>query len=194
MPRPPKLRNPRAIVAHVEAEVKEEMDKARGKLSWGEFFTLMWKREKDYITLLAENENLRRENEELKARINELLSLVDRLQKALEKSKALPKEDKELLELKEKVGKIFSTATSMKMLDFLKKLGYKGSADQLKAKVRDLLDEYFVQEGYYFVSYELGLKVVPKHGFGELAWTVTRISSPSSKPEPKQMEVLVDGS
>lgn len=91
MPRPPKLRNPRQIVAHVEAEVKEEMDQARGRLSWGEFLTQWWKREKEYAVLLAEKVNLEREREDLIRRIEELEKLLEkeRLEKEMWRNRYL---------------------------------------------------------------------------------------------------------
>ena len=79
MPRPRKLRNPRNIVAQVEAEIKEEWDKLRGKLSWGEFFTAWYLRQKDVINAAVKIEALGRENKEKDKRIEELEKLVDKL-------------------------------------------------------------------------------------------------------------------
>ncbi len=85
MARPPKLRNPRAIVMHVEAELKEEWDKLRGRMSWGEFFTSWYLRQKEVINAAVKIESLERENEELRKENSELKRLVERLQDELEK-------------------------------------------------------------------------------------------------------------
>ncbi|NJE48397.1 hypothetical protein [Thermococcus sp. 9N3] len=85
MPRPPKLKNPRAIVAHVEAEIKEEWDKLRGRMSWGEFFTTWYLRQKEVINAAVKIENLERENEGLRKENEELKRLVERLQRENEK-------------------------------------------------------------------------------------------------------------
>lgn len=189
MPRPQKLRNPRAIIAQVEAEIREEMDKVRGKLSWGEFFTLMWKREKDYITLSVENENLRRENLELKRRVEELERLVERLQTALEKSKPLTKEDRELVELKSQVERIFDSRTSMKMLDFMRLIGFTNSGESLLLQARMFIEKYFRKDGRFYVSEDLGLMIIPDERFGELAWVIRRMSHSGSFPKSVEVEV-----
>lgn len=86
MARPVKLRNPRAIVAHVEAEIKEELDKLRGRLSWGEFLTAWYLRQKEIVKAIAENENLRRIVEELKKQVKELQALLEKERIAREKA------------------------------------------------------------------------------------------------------------
>ena len=85
MPRPPKLKNPRAIVAHVEAEIKEEWDRLRGRMSWGEFFTTWYLRQKEVINAAVKIESLERENEGLRKENSELKRLTERLQNELEK-------------------------------------------------------------------------------------------------------------
>ncbi len=85
MPRPQKLRNPRSIVAWVEAELKEEWDKQRGRLSWGEFFSSWYLRQKDVLNAAVKIEALERENQELRKENGELKRLVDRLNQELEK-------------------------------------------------------------------------------------------------------------
>ena len=172
-----KLKNPRFIGMVVEAEVKDEIDKARGDLSYGDFFTAWWKREKEYAILIAENESLKRENLELKKRNEELEKLVEKLESQLRLVKGTPKEEREFEELKSKVEKIFAEKSSMKMFDFLRELGYSGSSDKLISQARELIKKHFVQEGMIFVSDKLGLKIVLREGFGELAWTVMRIGS-----------------
>jgi|Deesub1362B_J571_1020462.scaffolds.fasta_scaffold00137_66 hypothetical protein len=85
MPRPIKLRNPRAIVAHVEAEIKEEWSKLKGNMSWGDFFTTWYLRQKEVINAAVKIEVLERENKEKDKRIEELEALVERLQQEAEK-------------------------------------------------------------------------------------------------------------
>ena len=85
MPRPRKLRNPRNIVAQVEAEIKEEWDKLRGRLSWGEFFTTWYLRQKEVINAVVKIEVLERENKEKDKRIKELEKLVEKLMAENEK-------------------------------------------------------------------------------------------------------------
>jgi len=74
------------------------------------------------------------------------------------------------------------------MLEFLREIGFTGSADQLKNHARMLLKKYFEQEGKFFVSYELGLMVIPDERFGELAWVIRRMTH----AHPKPVEVVVD--
>jgi len=85
MPRPQKLKNPRAIVLHVEAELKKEWDELRGRLSWGEFFSSWYLRQKDVINAAVKIESLERENNELRKENEELKRLIERLQKENEK-------------------------------------------------------------------------------------------------------------
>ena len=85
MPRPQKLRNPRSIVAWVEADLKDEWDKQRGRLSWGEFFASWYRRQKDVLNAIVKIEVLERENQALKKENSELKALVDRLNQELEK-------------------------------------------------------------------------------------------------------------
>ena len=175
MARPQKLRNPRAIVAHVEAEIKDEWNKLRGRLSWGEFFTSWYLRQKNMINAAVKIEALERENLELKKRNEELEKLVEKLESQLRLVKGTPKEEREFEELKSKVEKIFAEKSSMKMFDFLRELGYSGSSDKLISQARELIKKHFVQEGMIFVSDKLGLRIVPREGFAELAWIVEKM-------------------
>ena len=172
-----KLKNPRFITMVVEAEVKDEIDKARGDLSYGDFFTAWWKREKEYAILIAENESLKRENLELKKRNEELEKLVEKLESQLRLVKGATEEEREFEELKSKVEKIFAEENSMKMLDFLRKLGYSGSSEKLIKQAKKLIEEHFKQVGTHFVSKKLGLRIIPQEGFAELAWIIMRIGS-----------------
>ena len=85
MSRPQKLRNPRAIVLHVEADLKEEWDKLRGRMSWGEFFTAWYLRQREVINATVKIEALEREKKSLQKENEELEKLVERLQKENEK-------------------------------------------------------------------------------------------------------------
>ena len=175
MARPQKLRNPRAIVAHVEAEIKDEWNKLWGRLSWGEFFTSWYLRQKNMINAAVKIEALERENLELKKRNEELEKLVEKLESQLRLVKGTPKEEREFEELKSKVEKIFAEENSMKMLDFLRKLGYSGSSEKLIKQAKKLIEEHFKQVGTHFVSKKLGLRIIPQEGFAELAWIVEKM-------------------
>ena len=85
MPRPQKLKNPRAIVMHVEADLKEEWDKLRGRLSWGEFFSAWYLRQKEVIEAVVKIAALEKENEELRKANAELKELVERLKEENER-------------------------------------------------------------------------------------------------------------
>ncbi|WP_367884240.1 hypothetical protein [Thermococcus sp. JCM 11816] len=46
MARKPEYRNPRVVTAILEAEVKEEIDQFRGRMSYGKVFTILWQAHK----------------------------------------------------------------------------------------------------------------------------------------------------
>jgi predicted RNase H-like nuclease (RuvC/YqgF family) len=177
MPRPQKLRNPRSIVAWVEAEIKEEMEQVRGKLSWGEFFTIMWKREKDYISLAVENENLRRENEELKRRIEELMKIVQRLQEKVGELEyaQMSKRDREVIKLRQEIHAILSRHEELRLLDLFRKLGDSSQGEALMKKAEAFIERWFVKNGKYFVSKDLGVVLIPLYDVGKLGWKVRKL-------------------
>ena len=85
MARKPEYRNPRVVTSIFEADVKEEIDQFRGRLSYGKVFTLLWKLHKGEIKEELEKENLKIQLEEKDRRIEELEKLVERLQAEVEK-------------------------------------------------------------------------------------------------------------
>ncbi len=85
MARKPEYRNPRVVTSIFEAEIKDEIDQFRGRLSYGKVFTLLWKIHKGEIKEELEKENLKIQLEEKDRRIEELEKLVERLQNELEK-------------------------------------------------------------------------------------------------------------
>lgn len=110
--------------------------------------------------LRVENQALREENKELKQRIREL-----------ERQLKLPAKDRKAIELKQEIHAILENYEELKLIDLLQKLGYEGD---YKKHAKTFLNRWFVQQGYSFVSEELGLVIKPVHGFGELAWKVRR--------------------
>ena len=85
MARKPEYRNPRTFSVTVEAEIKDEVDQFRGRLSYGKVFTLLWRLHKGEIKEELENENLKIQLEEKDRRIEELENLVERLEERIRK-------------------------------------------------------------------------------------------------------------
>lgn len=115
--------------------------------------------------LIDRVEKLELENKALKEKIAELkkqAKMTARERKA-EDFKA------EVYEVLERYGK-----NGMKMIDFLKKLGYTSNFDM---HAKEFLDQWFVEEKYKLISEELGLVVEKDPHFGRLAWMVKRIDS-----------------
>ncbi len=126
--------------------------------------------------LRVENQALKEENKELKQRIRELEKQL-RMSARERRADDLKKEIHEVIDRYSRDGKI-------KMVELMKRLGYSG---ELLKHAKEFLEQWFVKEGKVYVSYELGLVIVPHHKFGELAWEVRKLAS-SSNPTP--MEVV----
>ena len=172
MARKPEYRNPRVVTAILEADVKEEIDQFRGRLSYGKVFTILWQAHKGEVVDALELENLRRENAELKARVEELTRLVQRLQGELEKAGAISSRERRATSLKTEIREVinrYGKNGRIKMLELLKRLGY---SSDFKRHARELLEEWFVDEGKVLVSEELGLVVEKDPRYGEPAWVV----------------------
>ena len=172
MARKPEYRNPRVVTAILEADVKEEIDQFRGRLSYGKVFTILWQAHKGEVVDALELENLRRENAELKARVEELTRLVQRLQGELEKAGAISSRERRATSLKTEIREVinrYGKNGRIKMLELLKRLGY---SSDFKKHARELLEEWFIDEGKVLVSEELGLVVEKDLQYGEPAWVV----------------------
>lgn len=196
----------------IEKSYAEKFDQKRGSLSRPEFLKLLlaaadaniaevmrereeWKQralklEKMYIELedkyikleqayndaIVENQALKEENKELKQRIRELERQL-KMSARERRAEDFKKEIHEVIDRYSRDGRI-------KMVELMKRLGYSG---ELLKHAKEFLEQWFVKEGKVYVSYELGLVIVPHHKFGELAWEVRRLAS-SSNPTP--MEVV----
>ena len=117
----------------------------------------------DYEKLLLERNALREENRQLKQELAELrkqLKMSARERRAEDFKQGIH----EIIERYGRDGRI-------KMLELLKRLGY---SSDFKKHARELLDEWFVDEGSVMVSEELDLRVEKVYGLGELAWIVGR--------------------
>lgn len=196
MARKPEYRNPRVITAILEGETKDEIDQFRGRLSYGKVITLLWKLHKGEIKEALENENLRLQLEEKDRRIEELEKLVERLQRENEKlrliKQVLEEDNKQLKaelselrkqlkmsarerraeDFKQEIHEVirrYGKDGSIKMLELLKRLGY---SSDFKKHAREILEEWFIDEGKILVSEELGLVVEKDPHYGEPAWVV----------------------
>ncbi|WP_054839686.1 hypothetical protein [Thermococcus sp. JCM 11816] len=76
----------------------------------------------------------------------------------------------------------------MKMLELLKRLGY---SSDFRRHARELLEEWFRDEGKILVSEELGLVVEKDPHYGEPAWVVKPLDS-FRFSSGKVMEVKAD--
>lgn len=191
MARKPEYRNPRVVTAILEAEVKEEIDQFRGRMSYGKVFTILWQAHKGEVADFLELENLRRENAELKAQVEELTKLVQKLQEQLERVGAISERERRASSLKHDIHEIlsrYSTGGRMKMLELLKRLGY---SSDFRRHARELLEEWFRDEGKILVSEELGLVVEKDPHYGEPAWVVKPLDS-FRFSSGKVMEVKAD--
>lgn len=190
MARKPEYRNPRTFAITLEAEIKDEIDQFRGRLSYGKVFTILWQAHKGEVVDALELENLRRENAELKARVEELTRLVQKLQGELEKAGAISSRERRATSLKTEIHEVierYGRNGSIKMLELLKRLGY---SSDFKRHARELLEEWFIDEGKVLVSEELGLVVEKDPRYGEPAWVVKLADSFRFSGEV--MEVISD--
>ncbi|ANF22069.1 hypothetical protein [Thermococcus piezophilus] len=175
MARKAEYRNPRTFSVTVEAEIKDEIDQFRGRLSYGKVFTLLWQAHKGEVVNAIELENLRRENVELKARVEELTRLVQKLQEQLEKTGRVSAREREAKDLHKEIHQILSTYNELKLLELLRHLGYSETGDALKKKAEAFLKRWFVLEGKVFVSKELGVALEPSEHVGMLGWKVRKL-------------------
>ncbi len=140
-------------------EYKAEAEKSRKAYEKLEARTLKLEQEVEKLKLIRQV--LEEENRQLK---QELAELRKQLKMSARERRA---EDlkQEIYEVINRYGK----NGSIKMLELLKRLGYSGD---LVKHAKELLEEWFIDEGKILVSEELGLKVEKVYGFGELAWVV----------------------
>ncbi|NJE47346.1 hypothetical protein E3E35_08025 [Thermococcus sp. GR7] len=129
--------------------------------------------ESKYLRLEQENEKLRlirqvleEENKQLK---QELAELRKQLKMSARERRAADFKQ-ELHEILDRFGK----NGRIKMLELLKRLGY---SSDFKKHARELLEEWFIDEGKVLVSEELGLVVEKDPHYGEPAWVVKRLDS-----------------
>ncbi|WP_324734931.1 hypothetical protein VFC49_06945 [Thermococcus sp. SY098] len=136
----------------------------------------LFKTQQENEKLCVENQALKEENKELKQRIRELERQL-KMSARERRAEDFKKEIYEVIDRYSRDGKI-------KMVELMKRLGYSG---ELLKHAKEFLEQWFVKEGKVYVSYELGLVIIPHHKFGELAWEVRRLPSSSN---PTSMEVV----
>ncbi len=175
MARKAEYRNPRTFSVTVEAEIKDEIDQFRGRLSYGKVITLLWRLHKGEIKEALENENLKAQLEEKDRRIKELEKLVQKLQEQLEKSGAISAREREARDLRDEVQRVLSTYPELKLLELFRRLGYSEKGEALMKKAEAFQKRWFVLEGKVFVSRELGLILEPSHEVGLLGWKVKKL-------------------
>ncbi len=187
MARKAEYRNPRTFSVTTEADVKEEIDQFRGRLSYGKVITLLWRLHKGEVVDAIELENLRRENVELKARVEELTRLVQRLQEQLEKTGGLSAREREAKDLRYEIHQILSTYRELKLLELFRRLGYSEKGEALMKKAEAFQKRWFVFEGGVFVSRELGVVLEPSSEVGLLGWKVRPLQVLMQKTKVKEV-------
>ncbi|GEM_PF-5704775 len=182
---------------HIPKSYKDKFHEARGNIPASEFFVMMmdhanynvlelakevreWKNraielEKENLKVKEENTRLKQENEKL-LKENIALKEENKALKAeiaeLKKQLKMSTRDKDAIELKQEIHALLDEHKELKLIDLLQKLGYEGD---YKKHAKAFLKRWFIQQGYSFVSEELGLVIKPVHGFGELAWKVKKL-------------------
>ncbi|AEC52240.1 hypothetical protein PNA2_1325 [Pyrococcus sp. NA2] len=192
MARKPEYRNPRTFSVTLEAEIKEEIDEARGGLSYGKFFTILWRAYKGEVVDAVELETLRRENEELRKQNRELLERVEKLQREIERLR-VRLEGRSAVEsgLVERINALFSKRDEFKFALFLRELGFRERGDRLEERALEFVRKYFTDEGDVLVSRSLSLVIV-KDSDKVLAWKVRRLGDGSFRGG-EVGEVVEDG-
>ncbi|CUX77703.1 hypothetical protein CHITON_0924 [Thermococcus chitonophagus] len=111
---------------------------------------------------------------ELEKKIRELEEENERLRRIFEN---MPKnrEERELVELKERIDKILEKYGELKLVEFMKKVFGLPLGENLKEKTKQFVDEYFVNKGNLLISEELGLVIEKKADVGILGWTVRKL-------------------
>jgi len=216
MPRPRKKQDGKITTVYLERWALEkitEISKETG-LSLGDLIEIWLTKEERIARMVAEYEGLKKRVLELEKLVmtleDRLLKTEQQKEKALLERDALREENRqlkaELSELKKQlrmsarerraesfkeeiheVIRRYGKDGSIKMLELLKRLGYSSNFDQ---HARDLLEQWFVDEGYKLVSEELGLVVEKVHGLGRLAWKV-KLADSFRFFQPKE-EVMSD--
>lgn len=132
--------------------------------------------EKDELieSLIKEDKRKEKVIERLQEELEKRDRKIEKLKKEIEKLKIelLSKKERDVIELKQEIYALLDKHKELKLIDLLQKLGYEGD---YKKHAKAFLKRWFVQQGYSFVSEELGLVIKPVHGFGELAWKVRKL-------------------
>ena len=200
MPRPRKKQDGKITTVYLERWALEKIVKISKEtgLSLGDLIEIWLTKEERLARMVAEYEGLKKRVLELEGLVmnlkDKLLKTEQQKEKALLERNALREENRqlkqELAELRKQLKmsarerraddfkkelheiiERYGRDGRIKMLELLKRLGY---SSDFKKHARELLDEWFVDEGSVMVSEELDLRVEKVYGLGELAWIVGR--------------------
>ncbi|AJC72631.1 hypothetical protein X802_01010 [Thermococcus guaymasensis DSM 11113] len=148
-----------AVVLRERDEYKAEAEKWRRAYEELEAKLLRVEQENEKLRLIRQV--LEEDNKQLKAELSELRKQL-RMSARERRAEDFKREIREVIERYGKSG-------SIKMLELLKRLGY---SSDFKKHAREILEEWFIDEGKVLVSEELGLVVEKNPHYGEPAWVV----------------------
>jgi len=198
MPRPRKKQDGKITTVYLERWALEkitEISKETG-LSLGDLIEIWLTKEERIARMVAEYEGLKKRVLELEKLVmtleDRLLKTEQQKEKALLERDALREENRQLKaelselrkqlkmsarerraeDFKQEIHEVirrYGKNGSIKMLELLKRLGY---SSDFKKHAREILEEWFIDEGKILVSEELGLVVEKDPHYGEPAWVV----------------------
>jgi len=158
-------------------EYKAEAEKWRKAYEELEAKLLRIEQENEKLRLIKQV--LEEDNKQLKAELSELRKQL-KMSARERRAESFKEEIHEVIRRYGKDG-------SIKMLELLKRLGY---SSDFKKHAREILEEWFIDEGKILVSEELGLVVEKDPHYGEPAWVV-RLADSFRFFQPKE-EVKAD--
>ena len=135
--------------------------------------------EKDELieSLIKEDKRKEKIIERLQEELEKRDRKIERLQNLLEKLKMEQQsaKDREAIELKQEIHAILSRYGELKLVDLFRKLGDNSQGDALMKKAEAFIERWFVKDGKYFVSKDLGVVLIPIYDIGKLGWKVRKL-------------------
>jgi chromosome segregation ATPase len=165
-----------AVIIRERDEYKEELEKLQKAYADLEAKNLRLEQEVEKLKLIRQV--LEEENRQLKQELAELRRQL-KMSARERRAETFKQEIHEILSRYGKDGR-------MKMLELLKRLGY---SSDFRKHARELLEEWFRDEGKILVSEELGLVVEKDPNYGEPAWMVKPLDSFRFSGEVMEVEV-----